>query len=230
MIELLSASENLPFAVALGLMLLIGLFEGVGLLLGATLSGLIDHALPDFDFDLDADTHLDTELGTDVAHSLPGGLTGVMGWLRLGKVPLLAWVAIFLTGFGIAGLSVQTMAASMIGRFLPALIAAIPAVLITLPFTRGVAGVMARVMPKDETSAVAEESFIGRIAVVTLGVARAGQPAQAKLKDQHGQTHYVMVLPDNEGVELPTGTAVLLVRRQGATFLAIKNPEPSLVE
>ncbi|MEZ5581571.1 MAG: DUF1449 family protein [Candidatus Competibacteraceae bacterium] len=38
--------------------------------------------------------------------------------------------------------------------------------------------------------------FIGRVAVITLGTAGYDSPAQAKLRDQHGQTHYIMTAPD----------------------------------
>ena len=85
-------------------------------------------------------------------------------------------------------------------------------------------------MLRDETESVSEKTFIGRIAVVTLGKARVGSPAQAKLRDQHGQTHYVMVEPDQPGEEFPAGTDVLLVRQVGAVFKSIRNTRSVLVD
>jgi hypothetical protein len=83
-------------------------------------------------------------------------------------------------------------------------------------------------MPGDETEAVSEESFIGRIAVVTLGEARAGKPAQGKLSDQHGQTHYVMLEPAASGEVFETGASVLLIGQEGAVFQGIRNMDPNL--
>ena len=80
-------------------------------------------------------------------------------------------------------------------------------------------------MPKDETEAVDSDTFIGRTAIVALGEASVGEPAQCRLKDQFGQNHYVMVEPDIEGVAFSQGATVLLVRREGGTFFAIANPK-----
>jgi hypothetical protein len=85
-------------------------------------------------------------------------------------------------------------------------------------------------MPKDETDAVSEQSFIGRVAVITLGNASHGSPAEAKLKDQHGQMHYVMVEPDLPNEAFSQGTAVILVRQKGAHFTAINNTSNVLID
>jgi hypothetical protein len=85
-------------------------------------------------------------------------------------------------------------------------------------------------MPKDETEAVAETSFIGRIAVITLGNASPGNPAEAKLRDKFGQTHYVMVEPDESDERFENGTQVVLVNQQGAIFKAIRNKSDALVD
>jgi len=62
----------------------------------------------------------------------------------------------------------------------------------------------------------------------TTGVAAAGSPAQARLRDEHGQRHYVMVEPANAGDRFPEGETVIIVRRDGATFYAVRNDEPAL--
>ena len=56
---------------------------------------------------------------------------------------------------------------------------------------------------------------------------RPGYPAQARLNDAHGQSHYLMVEPDGE-LELAAGAEVLIVRKKGHIFLAIPNPNPLL--
>ena len=86
-----------------------------------------------------------------------------------------------------------------------------------------------KIMPKDETTAVSQESLIGRVGTVVLGEARVGNAAQVRVKDAYGQQHYVMVEPASEDV-LKQGDAVLLVSLDGNTFKAILNPSGSLVD
>ncbi len=214
----LAADGNLPFTVALVVMFAIAVIEGAATLLGAGLSGLVDTLLPG-----------DADVGApDLDHG--GALSRVLGWLHVGRVPALMWLVIFLTVFGLVGLGLQSAAQKVLGALLPASVAWLPALLLALPVVRLAGGAVARITPGDETDAVTEESFIGRVAVITLGQARAGSPAQARLRDRHGQTHYVMVEPEGEGLVFTSGMDVLLVRRAGAVFQAIPYPNPLLAE
>ncbi len=218
MIEVLGADGSLPFAVALAVMLFIAVLEGVATLFGAGLSGLLEGFLPDLDLNLEAPDLND-----------PGTFTRLLGWLRLGQVPVLMLLVIFLAAFGLIGLGMQATVANLFGTTLPAPVASVPALLLALPVVRGLGGLLGKVMPRDETDAVAEGSFVGRVAVITLGRAAPGHPAQAKLRDSHGQTHYVMVEPDGDDT-LEAGTAVLLVSMNGATFRGIRNQSAALVD
>ena len=47
MFELLTAGQNIPFTVALAVMLVIAVVEGVGALFGVGLSGLFDSVAPE---------------------------------------------------------------------------------------------------------------------------------------------------------------------------------------
>jgi len=78
-------------------------------------------------------------------------------------------------------------------------------------------------MPKDETEAVAEKSFIGRVAVITLGKSSKDNPAQAKLTDKFGTTHYMMVEPDIEGDEFQKGDQILIVKQTSSGYKVINN-------
>ena len=93
----------------------------------------------------------------------------------------------------------------------------------------GIGGLLARVIPGDETSAVSEMSLVGRAGVVVQGVARQGSAAQMKLRDMHGRTHYVLVEPDLAEDTFEEGTAVLLVKKNGARYMGIRNPHPELL-
>ncbi|HEX9801762.1 MAG TPA: YqiJ family protein [Gammaproteobacteria bacterium] len=219
MFEFLTAEGNLPFSIALLVMLLIAVLEGVSTLLGAGLSELLDTLVPGADVDIDA-PDLDSS----------GSLSRLLGWLRFGQVPVLMLLVIFLTAFGLIGLMMQSAMMSAFGSMLPAAIAWLPATLAALPLVRTLGGALAHIMPKDETDAVSEQSFIGRVAVITLGNASHGSPAEAKLKDQHGQMHYVMVEPDLPNEAFSQGTAVILVRQKGAHFTAINNTSNVLID
>lgn len=215
----ITAAENLPFSVALMVMLGIALLEGVGLLLGAGLSGLVDALLPDI------------EVEVDLHDAQPSAaLSQFLGWLYVGKVPFLVVLIVLLTSFGIIGFILQSISLSLLGTLLPALLTAPVALLAALPLSRISIVALARIMPHDETEAVSADSFIGRVAVVTTGTARQGFAAQARLNDQHGQTHYVMVEPETGDTELCSGSDVLLIKKKGNRFIAIANPNPILLE
>jgi hypothetical protein len=215
MLTFITATENLPFSFALALMLLIFLLELLGMLMGVGLSQLFDGLLPDLDLDVDLDADLD---GGDV--QVPA-LSALAGWLRLGQVPVLILLIVFLTCFGLLGYTIQSAAQGLFGAMLPAWPAAAATFLVSLPCFRLFSGVIARIAPKDETSAVSDTTFIGRIATITLGTAAKGSPAEAKLEDQYGQTHYIMVVPDLDEERFNQGERVLLVRKDGSLFAAI---------
>lgn len=210
MTDFMFSDANMPFAIALVIMLMIAAIEGVGMLVGFAFSSLLDNLLPDIDLDVETG-----ELGDH------GAFGEFLTWLRIREVPVIAVLIAFLTSFSITGLVMQQLLAGVFGFMLPALLAAPIAVLLCLPGVRLFAGVLGRIMPKDETEAVSAASFIGRPAQITLGTAVHGSPAQARLKDKHGQSHYVMVEPDNEHESFTQGAQILLVRQAGSTFYAI---------
>jgi hypothetical protein len=217
---LLLESQNLPFTVALAIMIIIAVMEGTSLVLGVGLTHVLDKMIPSIDFNGPETPELTNT----------SGMTKFLGWLRIGKVPILVTFILFLTAFGILGLILQSLVHGMTGSLLPGLVASVPVFLITLPILRVSHGVVAKVIPKDETYAVSEATFIGRVAVITGGTATDSRGAEARLKDEFGKEHYVMVKPDNEGETFPPGTSVLLVARNGIFFRAIHNPNPNLID
>jgi hypothetical protein len=221
MMNFLLASQNMPFTVALAVMLIIAFLEGAGTLLGAGIFSFIDSLLPELDIDADMDS-------PDFESS--GLFSKLLSWLRIGEVPVIMLLIIFLTAFGLIGLGLQSFAQKTLGSLLPGPFASIPAVLLGFPIVRLCGGILGKLMPKDETEAVAETSFIGRIAVITLGNASPGNPAEAKLRDKFGQTHYVMVEPDESDERFENGTQVVLVSQQGAIFKAVRNKSDALVD
>ena len=221
MIEFIAASENLPFTVAISVMLIIALMEGITTVLGAGLSSVLETLLPEIDMDVE----LESGSGQQTTPMLR-----FLGWLKVGQVPFLMLLVIFLTSFGLIGLGVQSFIQTSLGSLLPAWMASVPALVLSLPLVRILAGGLNRIMPKDETEAVSEESFIGKIATITLGNTTMGKPTQAKLRDEHGLTHYILVEPDVQGVTFHYAEPVLIVRKLGAVYSAIRNESAILTD
>ena len=142
---------------------------------------------------------------------------------------MLILLAIFLAGFALSGYAIQSFARALLGDLLNAWLASVPAALAGVATVGVLGGLLARIIPGDETIAVSEQSLIGRAGVVTQGIARQGMAAQAKVRDVHGRVHYVMVEPDIAGQTFEEGATVLLVKKQGAKFSAIQNPHPDLL-
>jgi hypothetical protein len=236
MIEQFLAPENSPFAVALMIMVLLGFIEGIGMVIGLGVSDVLDSMLPDFDVDadLDIDADFDADLsghGVEIGHiDQIGPFTRMLSWLRVGRVPILILAVIFLMAFGLGGLLLQGLVSSVLGGPLPTLIAVVPALLFGVGSMNVLGGLAEKIVPGDESSAVSHDSFVGRVATITIGTARTGSSAEARLRDQYQQAHYVMIVPDVDGEELHQGEEVLIVRKQGTVFTAIANPNSALVD
>lgn len=217
MLDFITAGSNLPFTLALAMMLVLATLELLGFLFGLSTSGFLDGW---FDFD-----HADVDGSQLVSVSL---VDKFMGWLHFGKVPALILLAVFLVSFGMAGYLLQGTLWAFSGLLLPWWIA-VPLVLpLTLPCMRVFGGLLARVLPKDETQSVSQAGLIGRMATIVLGTASHGSPAQAKVRDQHGQTHYVMLEPDESEASFQAGDSVLLISHNGAVYRAIRDNNPAL--
>ncbi|MEN2475645.1 DUF1449 family protein [Burkholderia stabilis] len=210
---------NAPFVVAIALMIVIGVLECVSMLLGLSLTEHAGHLLV-LHFGLD---HADG--GPDA--SVVGQF---LGWLHVGRVPLLILLILFLLGFSVLGLALQTSLQAVAGFMLPTALAVGLATVAALPFVRHTGKFVARFLPQSETTAVSEADFIGRTARIVTGEASLGNPAEARLVDEHGQQHYVRVEPDEAGRTFAKGTTVLLVSRiSGSRYHAIENPRPELL-
>ncbi len=245
MIESFFSDATAPFAIALCLMALIALLEVIGALMGLAPSDMIDSMLPEVD--VDADMDIDVELDIDVDGALDGAgspldtdavsapdapgagpLSSILGWLCVGRVPVLVLLMIFLTAFGLSGFFVQGVAQSILPFALPVIIAVVPAIFTGVFATRWAGLALAKVMPKEQTEAVSQKRFIGRIATIVRGEARADLPAEAKLTDRYGQTHYLLVVPDLADAVFTAGEEVLVVKQVGGRYRVIANPNPHL--
>jgi hypothetical protein len=217
--NLLFTPETWPFAVASLLILSIAVIEGVALLIGTTATGWLDSLL-----------HHSPDALLHHSPDAPESPDSWLGWLHLGKVPVLVLVVLFLALFALIGFALDLAAAGVFGAMIPPLIAAPVAAVAALPLMRVCAGGIAHLIPSDQTYAVSLDTLVGRVAVIVSGTARLGYPAQGKVTSEHGQVLYVMVEPDAADVTFVQNDAVLLVKQlSGTRFQAIRNPRPDLL-
>lgn len=202
----LLSPDNVPFVAALVLMLLIGAVEALGLGGGLALGEGLDG--------LDGDVNVETP--------------SLLSWINVGRLPLLMLIVVFLFGFGMTGLIGQRIVAALLGQPAAWFLAAPAALAAALPTTRVFGRWVSRVLPRDETTAVSRDSLVGRVAVIVTGEARRASSAQARVRDTHGQVHYVMVEPDDAQDVFAQGSSVILVRHAGAKYFAIHNTSASL--
>ncbi len=195
MFSQLLTPDYLPFAIAFMLMIGIGLIEAIGLGLGQ--------------FDI----------GGDIGGDVDGGW---LDWLGLGEdLPILIWLTSLLGCFVLVGLLIQQLATGMTGAPVHWMLASGGALIGGLALNTLACNGLARIMPRFETTAILPDDLLSQRGTILEGVARRGAPARAKVVDQHGQAHFIMVEPHDDGDAIPSGETALLVRRHGKLFFAL---------
>lgn len=232
LIDLFTAPQALPFAVALAVVTVLFVIELLSALIGGSLLGVGSDG-PDIDVDADFDLSAEFDAGVDVSATdfdLDGAEaamdssvapSGLLTWIGARDVPFLIWLVSFLTMFGLAGLIVQSTVASVFGAALPALIACAIVFMPALGVTRVIANWVALLMPKTETTATRARFLGGRHGTITQGTAARGHPAEVKIKDRHDNIHYLRVEPLLDSDEFPQGSFVTLIRKRGDKFFVI---------
>lgn len=185
----------LPFALAFVVMIGIGLIEAFGLGFGQ----------------LDLGPHIDGDA--------PGGM---LDWLGLGEdIPVLIWLTSLLACFTLTGVAIQQVAGVVAGAALPWWMASAGAFAAAIPLNTLAANGLARIMPGFETSVVSVDDLIRLRGTVLEGTARRDAPARAKVVDQHGQAHIIMVEPHDKSEAIGAGEPVLVVRRDGNLYFVL---------
>ena len=182
MIEQFLAPENSPFAVALMIMVLLGFIEGIGM---SSDSEYLTFSTACFQTSTSTRISISTRTsmrrlirglgghGVEIGHvDQIGPFTRMLSWLRVGRVPILILAVIFLLAFGLGGLLLQAVVSRMLGAPLPTLVAVVPALFFGVGSMNVLGGLAENIVPRDESSAVSSDSFVGRVATITLGNGR----------------------------------------------------------
>jgi hypothetical protein len=202
--DILLAPDVRPFAVAAAIMVALGGIELLTTLVGFSISQLVG-----LDASVDADSH--------------HGLDGLFLWINAGRLPLLILIILALGVFSIEGFLLQGIA-HMFGAAVPVAIAALAAAAGSIPLIRTTSRGLARIIPRDETYAVSDADFIGKVALVSVGPLDQGLPGRVRLKDVFGNWHTVAARASPDSKALPVGASVLLVDRDAKSFIAISAP------
>ena len=114
-------------------------------------------------------------LGTniDFGHPSDNGVINAISWINVGGVPLLIFLLLLLGAFSITGFLIQDIARMVAGP-LPATLASVGAVAVSVPLVRAASRGIARVIPKDESYAVGLGDLVGRVGEVVDRPARSG--------------------------------------------------------
>ena len=217
MATLLSSGYQ-PFVIAGLLMAGLVLIETLSLLMGFSLSLFLDHG-----FDVDGPA------GGDAGPTGAGMFGSALGWLNAGGVPVLVLLIAWLAAFAAVGFFIQTLSGRLFVT-LPTLVAVVISGGLATPATRLVTRLVAFAVPSDETYAVSNDQLIGRVAQVILGPLDQGAAGRVKVRDPHGNWHFLMARAAADQDQIPVGAEVLLVDRSGPTFVVLRaSPELTTV-
>ncbi|OSD37745.1 hypothetical protein R531_06105 [Salmonella enterica subsp. enterica serovar 6,7:-:1,5] len=189
----LFAEYNSPYLFAIAFVFFIGVLEMISLIFGHFLSGALD-------------AHLDHY---DALSSGPAGQA--LHYLNIGRVPALVVLCLLAGYFGLFGILIQHGGIMLWQAPLSNLLL-VPLSIVLSVFAVHYSGkILAPWLPRDESSALREEEFIG------------GTPCEGKFTDKFGQIHYLLLEPE-KGKEFKKGDKVLIVCRLSATrYLAERN-------
>lgn len=141
----------------------------------------------------------------------------VFNWLLVRGLPLSVALILFLSLFGLTGMGMQ----GVLPTPLPTALVVAGAAVIAFLGLKGF-GSLLRPLFATTTTAVSEASLVGRTAELTTPRASRGFAGEARVIDEHGYSHLVMVEPVNEAQTLVAGRRLILVERIGPARFAAR--------
>jgi hypothetical protein len=174
--DFLTAWFNVPFLIPLIFVLLFVILQLIGVgLEGLDIGGSEADLEVDADVDIDVDVDMDVDAEPDIDIDTgdvggPGFTTSVLGFLNVGRVPLMIILMTWFASWGIVGLICNRIIGSKTMQIFPPWIVAslVAALVASIVSTKYLAAAFARIFPQSEP-ATAERDLIGKVARVTSG-------------------------------------------------------------
>ncbi|RKG34045.1 OB-fold-containig protein [Acinetobacter tianfuensis] len=191
MLDIFTDLDLIPFHLSLMIVICLGMAETVGYYINARPS------------------HIFKRFSPQKLHNLP--LLNV-------KFSAALIMYFLLMNFSFAGYFLQLCVFANQQEFLPAYYLIIPALIIAIFFTVFMIHCLDQVIPSKRIHP--QVNLLGRLATISSGNARPGFSAQARVRDELGQLHYVQVEP--EFGELEFQSQVILIRIRKSHYIAKK--------
>lgn len=189
-IDFIFAAENAPFTIAATVMLMIGGLELLSLLVGHSLSGLVDHFMPDalsgdlsVHLDLHTDIHTNIDLNAHPDAHLPFAVE-FLNWFYIGKMPFLMVLVIFMMSFSTTGYLINEIMFSIIEHRLSTGLGSLIAFFLCLFPMHFLSAVIYAIMPKDESEAISADDLIDCIGEILYGKLpqKTGESVEIKIE------------------------------------------------
>ncbi|MCP8351823.1 YqiJ family protein [Gammaproteobacteria bacterium Comchoano-2] len=178
--------------------------ECLSALFGFLLSSAIDLCTPTIDKDFGSFTHMDF----------------LANLLFFGKVPFLIVLLITTTLYGLSGLLIQYFYLLEFTTLLAGWQASIPAIMIAMMLSHILLKYIHQFVAISENHSISHEELVGMSGTLVIGHATHALSAQAKVKDRHGKTHYVMVRTEDDMLQLDAGDHLIITAHQQKFYTA----------
>lgn len=186
----LTSAELMPFHASVMALVILSLVETVGFYLGGRPFASLKHLIP---------------------HMIKTPLLEI----KFSKILI---VVFFLINFSFAGYFLQLFFFAYQNTFAPVVYLLLPTLVIALFFTVFMIHCLDQVIrPQFERK---QKSLIGRLATICNGNARPESTAQARVRDEYGQLHYVQVR--SEFGEIEMHSQIILIRMRESYYIAKK--------
>ena len=201
--EFILSYDNLPYLACVVVIAVLGFIELMGRMAGVSFIAMVD-------------------LPTNNSVSRESASNSLSSWLCLNRMSVLLWCVMALSLFAVLGFSTNWLLWVTEFNTLPQSIS----VWIIFPLT-GLACHWLGRQPwwnaDNQAEQVEELDFSGSIAITTMGDACQGLLAEALVRDEQNQPHYVMVEPLAGERGFTPGMSVVLLSRRDNIWLATRS-------
>jgi len=144
----------------------------------------------------------------------------VLNWLFIREMPLSSAITLLLLGFGATGVAVQGVGQLASGTSVPLVVALLLAIAGAVVLLRMIAKSFKQ-WKVVHTTALEPHEFIGQEVELLSPCATKQLFGEAKFTDRHGQTHYVMICPSDDGA-FALGETVKLLEPTAGGYIATR--------